>query len=55
MKNTTMNQATKAPFSWKSGKIKHFSLEKWKKYDIFVLEKWKKYTKKEDKQLYIIR
>jgi len=36
-------------------KIKLFSLEKWKKYDIFVLEKWKKYAKKEDKQLHIIR
>ena len=28
MKNTAMNQATKAPFSWGSGKNKAFSLGK---------------------------
>ncbi|MBP3553232.1 MAG: hypothetical protein J6K05_08735 [Bacteroidaceae bacterium] len=46
MKNTTMNQVTKAPFSWKSGKIKLFFLGKVEEIRYFCIGKVEKVCKK---------
>ena len=46
MKNTAMNRAAKASFSWKSGKIKHFFLGKVEEIRYFCIGKVEKVCKK---------